>query len=377
MENYELLLKDTRGDGELRDLLEKALGGEELNLREGTNLLKSNDLYALGFVADQLRRKAVGDIVTFVINRHINYTNVCVSKCKFCAFYREPQDKEAYTLSLEEIIKKVSESMALGITELHIVGSLNPELPFDYYESMLRGIKTKYPRIHIQGFTAVEIAYFAKLFGNTIKETLSRLIDAGLDSMPGGGAEVFSEKLRSKLCPNKVTGKDWLRVHEIAHRLGLRTNATMLYGHIESLRDRVEHLIKLRKAQKKTGGFQAFIPLSFHHQNTEIYQKGMVQHGPSGFDDLKTLAISRIMLNNIPNIRAFWVMTGKKLAQISLHYGVNDLDGTVVEERITHSAGATTGEYMAKEEIFDLIKRAGRVPAQRNTLHEIIQVYGQ
>jgi aminodeoxyfutalosine synthase len=375
MEKLNSLLKEFRDD-EISDVVEKALSGEELNAQDGYALMRSNNLSLVGALADHLRRETVGDIVTFVVNRHINYTNVCVSKCKFCAFYREKEDPEAYTLSIDEIMKRVEDSVDLGITELHIVGSHHPDLPFEFYEDMIRNIKEKYPKIHLQAFTATEIAYFAEISGNSIKEILHRLIDAGLGSIPGGGAEIFNEELRKKLCPNKVSGEGWIKVMKQAHELGLKTNATMLYGHIEKPEDRVDHLIRLREAQKDSGGFQAFIPLSFHPQNTKLLKEGLVSGGPSGFDDLKTMAVSRILLNRyINNIRAFWVMTGKKLAQISLNYGVNDLDGTIIEERITHAAGATTEEYIPKDELIKLIREARRIPAQRTTTHEIIKVY--
>lgn len=371
----EVLLKEFKGD-EVYDIGEKALAGEELTRRDGIALMRSKNLLLLGAIADRLRAERVGDLVTFVVNRHINYSNVCVSGCKFCAFYRRAGEDGAYTMSMEEILQRVEESVRLGITELHIVGSLNPDLPFEFYEKMLKEIKTRYPEIHIQAFTAAEIAYFAKITGNSVKEVLERLMGAGLDSMPGGGAEIFDEQLRRDLCPNKVSGEGWLEVMATAHRLGMKTNATMLYGHVESLENRVDHILRLREAQRETGGFQAFIPLSFHPQNTRLLREGRVSKGPTGFDDLRTLAVSRILLHGaIDNIRAFWIMLGKKLAQISLTYGVNDLDGTVVEERITHAAGATTEEYISRDELIALIREVGRVPAQRTTTHEIVKVF--
>ncbi|MBI4344995.1 MAG: aminofutalosine synthase MqnE [Euryarchaeota archaeon] len=371
----ETVLKEFRGD-EVYDIGEKALAGEELTRKDGMALMQSKNLLLLGAIADRLRAQRVGDLVTFVVNRHINYSNVCISGCKFCAFYRKPNEEGAYTMSMEEILGRVEESVRLGITELHIVGSLNPDLPFEFYEKMLREIKTRYPRIHIQAFTAAEIAYFAKIAGSSVKEVLERLMGAGLDSMPGGGAEIFDEQLRKELCPNKVSGEGWLDVMATAHRLGMKTNATMLYGHVETLENRVDHILRLREAQRETGGFQAFIPLSFHPQNTRLLREGRVSKGPTGFDDLRTLAVSRILLHGtIDNIRAFWIMLGKKLAQISLTYGVNDLDGTVVEERITHAAGATTEEYISRDELIALIREVGRVPAQRTTTHEIVQVF--
>lgn len=371
----DLLLKESHSDE--ADVVEKALSGEELNKKDGYALMCSNNLLLLGALADHLRSRSVGDIVTFVANRHINYTNICVSKCTFCAFYREKGQPDAYTLSIDEIMEKVREAAAMGITELHIVGSHHPELPFEFYEDMLREIKRKYPRLHIKAFTAAEIRYFSEISGNSTKEVLRRLVDAGLGSLPGGGAEIFNEELRKKLCPNKVSGEEWIKIMKTAHELGLKSNATMLFGHVETPEDRVDHMLRLREAQKDSKGFQAFIPLVFHPQNTQLLKMGLVKAQATGFDILKTFAVARILLNGCVNsIRAYWIMTGKKLAQISLNYGVNDLDGTVVEERIAHAAGADTQERMSKEELIRLITEVGRIPAQRTTTYEIIKIYG-
>jgi len=359
------------------DVVEKALDGEELNRKDGYALMCSDNLLLLGALADRLRCKSVGDIVTFVLNRHINYTNICTSKCAFCAFYRDEHDQDAYTLSPDEIMKKVREAAAIGITELHIVGSHHPDLPFEFYEDMLRRIKQEYPNIHIKAFTAAEIKHFSEISGSSVKEILQRLIDAGLGSLPGGGAEIFSEKLRKKLCPNKVSGEEWIKIMKTAHEFGLKSNATMLFGHIETPEDRVDHILTLREAQKDSKGFQSFIPLVFHPENTQLAKRGLVKSSATGFDVLKTFAVARILLNGyINNIRSYWIMTGKKLAQISLSYGVNDLDGTVVEERIAHAAGAPTEEYASREELIKLIKEANRIPAQRTTTYEIIKTYG-
>ncbi len=372
--NLDFLLKESRND--MGGVAEKALSGEELNKKDGYALVRSDNLLLLGALADRLRSKSVGDIVTFVANRHINYTNVCTSKCAFCAFYRDEHDQDAYTLSLDEIMKKVREAGALNVTELHIVGSHHPELPFEFYEDMLREIKREHPRLHIKAFTAAEIKYFSEISDNSVKEVLQRLINAGLGSLPGGGAEIFNEGLRKRLCPNKVSGEEWIKIMKTAHLLGLKSNATMLFGHIETLEDRVDHMLRLREAQKDSNGFQAFIPLVFHPQNTHLLKMGLVKAQATGFDILKTLAVARILLNgHINNIRAYWVMTGKKLAQISLSYGVNDLDGTVVEERIAHAAGASTGGYTPKEELIKLIREAGKIPAQRTTTYELIKIY--
>ncbi|ODS41804.1 MAG: aminofutalosine synthase MqnE [Candidatus Altiarchaeales archaeon IMC4] len=361
---------------DIHETCEKALNGEKLDKKEGISLMNSNDLLLLGDTADKLRKKTAGDIVTFVSNRQVNYTNICSSKCRFCAFYRDKDSQGAYVMSVEDVLKKIKDSVHRGITEVHIVGSLNPDLPLDYYETMLAEIKKNFPEIHIKAFTATEIAFLAKQNKSTIKEILGRFKEAGLGSIPGGGAEILNDGLREKLCPNKASSSQWLNVMETAHKIGIKSNSTMLYGHIETPKDRVEHILKIRDLQEKTGGFQVFIPLSFHPQNTELYRHGMVKNPPGGFDDLRVLAVSRILLNGcIDNIRAYWVMLGKKLAQVSLNYGVNDMDGTVVEERIAHAAGGYSDGCATKEELVMLIKGAGRVPAQRTTDYEIIKIF--
>jgi aminodeoxyfutalosine synthase len=365
-------------DKELSEIVEKSLAGEDLNKEDGLMLFQSNDLLLIGALADELRRRSVGNIVTFALNRHINYSNVCVSKCEFCAYYREKGHPEAYTMSIDEILRIVDNSVREGIKDFHIVGSHHPDLPFEFYEEMIRSIKRKYPDVHIQAFTAAEIKYFSEISGLTVREVLQRLIDAGLGSMPGGGAEILNEELRRKICPNKISADGWIEVMREAHSLGIKSNATMLFGHIESVEDRVDHLLWLRNAQRKSKGFQAFIPLPFHPKNTALLKKGEVsEDGPSGFDIIKTIAVSRIMLHGyINNIKAYWVMLGKKLAQIALHFGANDLEGTVIEERITKAAGGRSQGSMTKESLISLIRNSGRVPAQRNSVHEIIRIFG-
>jgi len=364
-------------NSDIADIAGKVLSGDRLNREDGIALFKSNDLLQIGALADELQRQKNGDVVTFVVNRHINYTNVCVSGCKFCAYYRREGEPGAYTLSMDDIMKKIDDSAGLGITELHVVGSHHPDLPFEFYVDMLEQIHEKYPDIHIKAFTAAEIEYFSRISGHGTRDVLKRLKNAGLKSLPGGGAEIFNEDLRKKVCPNKITGEGWIGVMEEAHSLGIKSNATMLFGHVEREEDRVDHLIRLREAQEKSGGFQGFIPLPFHPANTALLREGLVSEtGPSGSDILKTISISRIMLEGyIDNIRAYWIMTGKKLAQIALHYGANDIDGTVIEENITHAAGANTEEFLPKSEIIDMIQRAGRIPAQRTTTYEIVDYY--
>jgi len=370
--NLEHLLRDP----ELEDVIERVYASRELDFEDGLRLMESDNLSLIGYLADYVRKRTVGDRVMFVANRHINYTNVCISKCKFCAYYRDEGEEGAFTLSLEEIMSKAEEANALGATELHIVGSLNPKLALEFFEEMLSSLHQKYPHMTLQALTAVEIAYLAQISGLSIKEVLLRLRKAGLASLPGGGAEVFSEKIRSMLCPNKISGEGWLEVMETAHKLGIKSNATMLYGHIEKPGDLVDHILRIKALQKKTNGFMSFIPLSFHPSSTELYKRGVVSHGPTGFDDLRIIAISRLLLNGyVNNIKTFWVMVGEKIAQVALSYGANDIDGTVMEEHITHAAGAHTSEYLPKERIIRLIRNAGRIPVERTTNYEIVKVY--
>ncbi len=354
----------------------KALEGEKIGRRDGIALMESDDLLLLGALADQLREKTAGDMVSFVSNLQINYTNICSSKCRFCAFHRDANSEDAYTLSVGDIVGRIKSSLGSGITEVHIVGGINPDLTLEYYENMLSEIKRNFPGIQVKAFTAVEVAFLAKETKNSVKEILGRFREAGLDCLPGGGAEILNDELREKLCPNKAKSSEWLDVMESAHGMGLKTNSTMLYGHIESAVDRVDHILKIRRLQEKTGGFQAFIPLSFQPGNTGVYEDKLVVNPPSGLDDLRVLAVSRILLNGfIDNIRAYWVMLGKKLAQASLNYGVNDLDGTVIEERIAHAAGGCTERCASVEELVGLISGAGRIPAQRTTDYKILKVW--
>lgn len=359
---------------ELSNIIEKIQASEELDYEDGMLLMESRNLPLVGALADYVRKKSVGERVMFVTNCHINYTNICTSKCRFCAYYREEGQKGAFTLTIDEILEKAEKASKLGATELHIVGSLNPKLPFEYYEEMLLRLHEKYPSLSLKAYTAVEIAHLAEIANTSVKEVLLHLKKAGLTSLPGGGGEIFNEEIRSKLCPDKISGEQWLEVMETAHKLGIKSNATMLYGHIEKHEDIIDHILRIRKMQKKTRGFQAFIPLSFHPENSDLQKEGV--KGPTGFDDLKIIAVSRLLLNGyVNNIKTYWVMVGEKLAQVALHYGANDIDGTVMEERITHAAGGTTPEYMPKERMVHLIKNAGRIPVERTANYEIIREY--
>jgi aminodeoxyfutalosine synthase len=348
----------------------KLLEGKRLTRKDGLELFRSNDLLALGRMANHVAQQKNGNRVHFVQNMHINPTNICVNRCKFCAFSRSRGDAGAYEMSIPDILAK-ARTAGKGVRELHIVSGLHPDLPFSWYLDMLRALKKEFPKLHLKAFTAVEIDYLARLAGLSLKETLLQLKEAGLGSLPGGGAEIFDARVRNTLCAEKITGQRWLQVIEAAHKSGLKSNATMLYGHIEKPEHRVDHLIKLRQLQDRTNGFQAFIPLSFHSQNTEIKKSAYT----TGFDDLKTLAVSRLMLDNFDHIKAYWVMLGEKIAQVSLSFGVDDLDGTVAEEKITRAAGGTTDGSMTRDDIIHLIKQAGRTPVERNTVYKVIKVW--
>jgi len=344
--------------------------GQRLTREDGITLFKSHDLLALGRMASLVSQKKNADRVYFVQNMHINPTNICVNRCKFCAFSRSKGESGAYEMSIEDIQNK-ARSAEKGVREFHIVSGLHPDLPFEWYLDMLGALKKEFPHIHLKAFTAVEIDYLAKLAQLSLKDTLIKLREAGLGSLPGGGAEIFNTNVRNTLCAEKISGDRWLEVIEAAHSIGLKSNATMLYGHIESYEDRIDHLLRLRDLQDRTNGFQAFIPLSFHSQNTEIKKSAYT----TGFDDLKTLAISRMMLDNFDHIKAYWVMLGEKITQVSLSFGVDDIDGTVVEERITKMAGGTTDGSMTRDELVDLIKQAEKIPVERDTVYNEVKVW--
>jgi aminodeoxyfutalosine synthase len=334
--------------------------------------LFSLNLHELGELADSMN----GNVVTFVVNRHINYTNVCASRCPLCAFYKEPGDTNAYFMSVEEVLGKVEEAVRAKATELHIVGSHNPEVSVEYFEEMFAKIKKRFPEVIIKALTATEIHFLSKLEKISVREVLERLKEAGLQAMPGGGAEILDDGLRKVICPNKAKADEWLKVMEIAHSLGIRSNATMLFGHVEKLRHRALHLYKLWRLQEKTKGFFALIPLVFHPENTKLKEWGLVKEKTNPLDILKTIAVSRITLRNFASIRAYWVMLGEKLAQIALNYGASDVDGTLVEEKVTHAAGAKTPTFLPKEKILDLIRGANKIPAERDTFYKILRVYG-
>lgn len=356
-------------DSLFETIKEKVTGNTRLTDDEALALFESHDLIAIGELAAAANRLKNGDKVYFNVNRHINYTNLCVNRCKFCAFSKEAEEPGVYTLALEQIAEKVREAANAGATEIHTVGGLHPDLPFDFYLEMLRTIKQVEPSLHIKAFTAVEIDYFAQLSGLSVEDVIAALRAAGLGSLPGGGAEILGQKVRDQICPEKISGARWLEVTEKVHRAGLKSNATMLFGHLEEYRDRVEHLCLLRDLQDRTGGFQTFIPLAFQPDNTRVPGA----KGVGGVDALKTLAISRLYLDNFQHVKAYWVMLGLKIAQTALCFGVNDLDGTVVEEKIGHDAGADSPQAMGKGDIQNLIRQAGRVPVERDTLYNELE----
>ncbi|MGF7185595.1 aminodeoxyfutalosine synthase [Desulfitispora alkaliphila] len=364
-------MMDLFSNSELAGIAKKVVAGQRLTKEDGIKLMNSNDLLAIGQMADYVRQKKNGNKAYFIHNRHINHTNICVNECKFCAFGVDEKHETAYLMTLDEIEARAKEVVDTRVSEVHIVGGLHPDLSFDFYLEMLRLVKAILPNTHIQAFTAVEIAYFAKQLETTYEDVLKQLRSAGLGSLPGGGAEVFSPRVREQLCHKKISGEEWLKVMESVHKIGMRSNATMLYGHIETAEERIDHLLKLRELQDRTGGFMTFIPLAFHPKNTGLEDKGILK--TTGFEDLKMLAVSRLMLDNFDHIKAFWIMVGPKLAQISLSFGVDDIDGTVIEEKITHAAGAETGQGMTKREILNLIRKAGKVPVERDTLYNVIQ----
>jgi aminodeoxyfutalosine synthase len=371
----------------LKDIGDKVLSGKRLTREDATALFHSDDIFTMGRLASHAAEKKNGRNAYFIVNRHINPTNICVNRCKFCAFSRSKGEKGAFELSIDEIIEKLGKGQgARGkelrkrnssvitrhpsqpFREVHIVGGLHPEWPFEHYPAMLSAIRTAYPAIAIKAFTAVEIDYFSRISGLSTREVLERLKKSGLGAMPGGGAEIFAEKVRRRLCPEKISGERWLEIHREAHLCGIQTNATMLYGHVESYDERVDHLFRLRQLQDTTGGFQAFIPLAYHPRNTDI--GGFYT---SGIDDLKTIAVSRLVLDNIPHIKAYWIMLGEKVAQLSLLFGADDLDGTIVEEKITHSAGAMSSEGLTRRELATLIRKAGKVPVERDAFYNAVE----
>ena len=355
----------------LSDIFEKVMSEERLSLEDGEKLFACSDMIALGALAHHVRTRMHQDKAYYVLNRHINYTNVCVNACLFCAFQREEDEQQgAFRLSEDDILARLSDNSGVPFDELHIVGGCHPKLPLSFFEGALRRVKAEYPNIIIKAFTAVEIAHFASLENLTTKEVLARLQVAGLDMLPGGGAEIFAPEIRTQICERKADADEWLRVSGEAHALGVKTNCTMLYGHIESVAHRLDHLNRLRLQQDKTGGFTCFIPLPFLTENSllKLPEDRIGEH--TGIDKLRTIAVSRLMLDNIPHIKAYWVMMGTKLAQTALYFGADDIDGTIVEEKIGHDAGATSDQAMTVTQLESMIRNSGFTPVRRNPFFE-------
>jgi aminodeoxyfutalosine synthase len=359
-------------DARLTPIAEKVFSEQRLNFDDGVALYRSPDILAVGWLANWVREKMHGDIAYFNVNRHINPTNVCVAACRLCAFGRKKDAPGAYTMALEEAWQRAAEGYSEAVTEFHLVGGLHPDLQLEYFLDLISGLKQRFPKVHIKAFTMVEIAYLAKRSKLSIRETIEKLKAAGVDSMPGGGAEIFADRVRHIICDHKIDGDEWLETARIAHQLGMRSNATMLYGHVENDEDRVDHLLRLRALQDETGGFQTFIPLAFHPDNTAL------DHLPrtSGMTDIRQIAVGRLMLDNFGHIKAYWQMMTAKIAQIALRFGADDIDGTVVEEKIYHDAGAETPQGMRRADLVRLITEAGRIPVERDTLYRAVERSG-
>lgn len=366
-------------DKEFKDIYDRISIGERLSKEDGLKLYKSNDILSIGYLADfakvtRLEKKEQAqqkDFVYWINNHHLNLTNICEGKCKFCAYRKDSNDNSAFFLSTDKAGEYIKNNVSTNASEIHIVSAINPELNIEYYEKLFRICRTLLPNIHIQALTPVEIDYISKISDLSIEETFIRLKNAGLNSMPGGGAEIFSERIRTQLCPEKISGQKWLEIMEIAHSFGLKSNATMLTGIGETNEEKLDHILALRSLQDKTSGFMSFIPLLCHYENTEL--SGIKPL--SGYDILKNYAISRLMLDNIDHIKAFWIQVGKGLAQVSLAFGADDLDGTVVKEKISHSAGAGTGTGLTENDLVNIIKASGKIAVERDTVYNILSEY--
>ena len=355
-------------DPSLQSIAEKVQAGQRLNFDDGVALYRSGDILAVGWLANFVREKLHGDVAYFNVNRHINPTNVCVASCRLCAFGKKKGDAGTYTMALEEAWETAGTGLTEAVTEFHIVGGLHPDLPFEYFMDLVRGLKVRFPQVHVKAFTMVEIAFLAKRGKMTIPEAIQQMKDAGVDSMPGGGAEIFADRVRHIICDHKIDGGEWLETARTAHKMGLRSNATMLYGHVENDEDRVDHMLRLREVQDDTGGFQTFIPLAFHPDNT------VLGHIPrtTGMLDIRQIAVGRLMLDNFSHIKAYWQMMTPQIAQLALRFGADDVDGTVIEEKIYHDAGATTPQGMRRSDLMRIITEAGRVPFERDTLYRAV-----
>ena len=352
---------------------EKVLRGERLSREDGLALFASNDLARIGYMADLVRQRISGDYVYYNVNCHLNLTNICTALCKFCAFGCEADSPKAYAMTMEQVYNKVKRACKdPDMRNLHIVSALHPDWPFEYYLDIIKMLKREFPHLHLKGFTGVEVTHFAKISGLSVREVLMQLKEAGIEAMPGGGAEILNDRIRNELCPNKATAAEWLEVSRTAHQLGIKTNASMLYGHIETIEERIDHLLTLRKLQDETGGIQTFICFPFHPANTEL---GKTVKRTNVWDDLKTMAICRLMLDNIHNIKAYWVMLTLPIAQLALGFGANDIDGTINEEKIMHDAGANSPKALNRNNLIDIIKQTGRIPAECDCNFNVIRTF--
>ena len=363
-------------DRELHPIADKVVAGERLSPEEGTYLFRTPDLLGVGVLANAANRARHGDRVFFAANQHINPTNVCILRktCVFCSYARLPKEEGAYRYTMEQAYEEAAANPY--VREFHIVGGLDMQAGLDYYAEMFRGLKARHPNVHIKALTAVEIAHIARIEKMSIAEVLAALRDAGLDTLPGGGAEVFSKGVRATIAEKKLAAEDWLEVHRVAHRMGIHSNCTMLYGHVESIEDRIEHLTMLRNLQDETGGFLAYIPLAYHPDHNELGdQLGRAGTATSGFDDLRNLAVGRLYLDNVPHIKTHWIMVTTALSQVALSFGVNDLEGTVVREKIYHEAGAHTPQGLPLEDVVKLIRGAGKIPVERDSLYRELRTF--
>ena len=354
---------------DLRDLYDKVVAGERLSDADALRLFESKDINAVGAIADFARQRKVGNRASYILNRYLNYSNYCILSCQFCSFARKKRDADGFELTIEQMVQKAREALALGITELHIVGGLHPSLPFSYYVDFLKALKALDARLQLKCFTAIEILHLAWLAKKSVEQTLIELKAAGLESLTGGGAEIFRKEVRSAIAKGKESAEEYLDVHRTWHRLGGRSTCTMLFGHVEKLADRVHHLSLLRALQDETHGFTGFVPLPYQPENNDI----PVRFPPTGFDQLRTIAVSRLYLDNFDHITAYWVGMGLKLAQVALSYGADDLHGTIMEEHIFHMAGAQSPQLQTEAEMVKAIREAGRIPVQRNTFYEAVK----
>ena len=365
-------------DPALHAIADRVLAGERLTSDDGIALFRTADLLGLGTLADAVNRAKHGDRVTFAANQHINPTNVCILRatCVFCSYARLPKEEGAYRYTMDQVWAEAEQAPGTMTREFHIVGGLDMKAGLAYYTEMFRGLKSRHPQVHIKALTAVEIAHIARIEKMSVRDVLVALRDAGLDTMPGGGAEVFSPGVRATIADRKLAGSEWIDVHRVAHGLGIRTNCTMLYGHVETVEDRIHHLGMLRDLQDETGGFLAYIPLAYHPDNNELgAELGRQGTATTGIDDLKNLAVGRLFLDNFDHVKSHWIMVTPALSQLSLHFGVNDLEGTVVREKIYHEAGAHTAQAMSLDELLRIIRGAGKHPAERDSFYNILRAF--